>query len=423
MSNLLKVQKVRYAVAICAGLVLCATGTNASAALIGGVAGAYAGGSPGCQDTKAVPLTTVQNHLALSASAACLGQSATADLYADAATTSVGMKASASGVNFGSQANAFVGLIDRWVFTLPASVATGTILSFPVSFTLDGSVAPGSSYRSSFSSFMNYVFTISDPQQGYSPFQTFQQTGSITTPGVYADTFSGIIKLINRGPGLGMLADVEMNLWIPGLESGLIDFYNTAKISLDLPDGVSVTTSTGLPLSFGKPPVVPEPNSVPEPASWMLVMLGLVGAIGCTRRLNRMDKWMRLTVAWLAVLINLPAMAQEPATAKPQLLLRETVQGMPTSERQEVRVLTASFKPGDKTVFHTHRFPVTVYVLEGVFTLELDGREPISVKAGQALVEPPNVKMTGYNRNTSEPLRVVIFYASDPDTPFLDLTH
>jgi quercetin dioxygenase-like cupin family protein len=53
--------------------------------------------------------------------------------------------------------------------------------------------------------------------------------------------------------------------------------------------------------------------------------------------------------------------------------------------------------------------------------LELAGREPVTVSAGQALVEPPNVKMTGYNRSTTEPLRVVIFYASDPDTPFLDL--
>ena len=96
---------------------------------------------------------------------------------------------------------------------------------------------------------------------------------------------------------------------------------------------------------------------------------------------------------------------------------------MPRSERQEVRVLTANFNPGEKTVFHTHRFPVTVYVLEGAFSLELEGSEPITVAAGQALVEPPNVKMTGYNRSTTEPLRVVIFYTSDPDTPFLDLIH
>ena len=286
------ISKARCTVAICVGLVLCATGSNASAAMIGGVASVHAGGSPGCQDAKAVPLTTLQNNLAMSASVACLGESASVDLYADAATTSIGMQGFADPVfKLGAQVNAFVGLIDRWLFTLPASVPTGTILSFPVSFTLDGSVAPGSSYRSSFSSFMNYVFTISDPQQGYSPFQTFQKTGSITTPGVYADTFSGIINLINRGPFFGMMADIEMNLWIPGLESGSIDFYNTAKIFIDLPDGVSVTTSTGLPLTFVTPPVVPEPGSVPEPATWMLLTIGLVGVVGSKRRQGK--KWIR----------------------------------------------------------------------------------------------------------------------------------
>lgn len=120
------------------------------------------------------------------------------------------------------------------------------------------------------------------------------------------------------------------------------------------------------------------------------------------------------------LLFGLPSVAQEPGTARPELLLREVISGMPRGEKQEVRVLTASFKPGDKTVFHTHRFPVTVYILEGAFTLELEGRAPITVKAGQAFVEPPNVKMTGYNRSSTEPIRLVIFYVSDPDTPFLD---
>ena len=93
---------------------------------------------------------------------------------------------------------------------------------------------------------------------------------------------------------------------------------------------------------------------------------------------------------------------------------------MPNTAKQEVRVLTAVIKPGDKTPFHTHRSPVTVYMLEGAFTLEMEGREPVTVKAGQAMVEPPNVKMTGYNRSNTEPVRLVIFYVSDPDTPFLD---
>lgn len=106
--------------------------------------------------------------------------------------------------------------------------------------------------------------------------------------------------------------------------------------------------------------------------------------------------------------------------AKPNLVLQQVVEGLPKDDKQSVRVMTASFKPGDKTVYHTHRFPVTVYVLEGAFTLELKGQPPLTVKAGEALVEPPNVAMTGYNRTDGE-TRVVIFYVSAVDTPFLDL--
>lgn len=103
--------------------------------------------------------------------------------------------------------------------------------------------------------------------------------------------------------------------------------------------------------------------------------------------------------------------------------LSELVSGMPRGEKQQIRVLTATLKPGDKTVFHTHRFPVSLYVQEGAFTLELEGRSPVTVKAGEAMVEPPHVKMVGYNRSTTEPMRVVTFYVSDPDTPFLDPIH
>ena len=117
------------------------------------------------------------------------------------------------------------------------------------------------------------------------------------------------------------------------------------------------------------------------------------------------------------------SMAQERSPASPPPpVLREIVHGMARGEKQEVRVLVATVKPGEATPLHTHRFPVTVYVLEGTFTLEMEGRAPITVKAGQAIVEPPQVKMTGYNRGT-ELMRVVIFYVSDPDTPFLDLAH
>ena len=127
---------------------------------------------------------------------------------------------------------------------------------------------------------------------------------------------------------------------------------------------------------------------------------------------------------WTATVVTIVASAiasgDAMGQARPEPTLREIVTGMPRGERQEVRVLTATIKPGDKTPFHTHRFPVTVYILEGAFTLEMEGKPPVTIKAGQAMVEPPNVKMMGHNRSATDPIRLVIFYVSDPDTPFLD---
>lgn len=131
-----------------------------------------------------------------------------------------------------------------------------------------------------------------------------------------------------------------------------------------------------------------------------------------------------LTLAGILVGLSLSlagASAQE--IAKPQLLLSEIVSGMPRGEKQKIWVFTATIVPGGKTVFHTHPFPVTLYILEGTFTLEMEGHPPVTLKAGQSMVEPPHVKMTGYNRSTTGPMTAIIFYVGDPDAPFLQLIH
>src|SRR4051794_34830438 len=87
----------------------------------------------------------------------------------------------------------------------------------------------------------------------------------------------------------------------------------------------------------------------------------------------------------LVLTASAAAQTRDSNLAKPNLLLEQVVAGMPKSDKQDLRVLTATFNPGDKTVYHSHRFPVTVYVLEGTFTLELEGHEPIVVKADEAL--------------------------------------
>jgi hypothetical protein len=59
-----------------------------------------------------------------------------------------------------------------------------------------------------------------------------------------------------------------------------------------------------------------------------------------------MPSGLRLTVALATLLIAGPALAQQPGVAKPELLLQQTVEGMPRGERQEIRVLTATLNPG-----------------------------------------------------------------------------
>jgi quercetin dioxygenase-like cupin family protein len=100
---------------------------------------------------------------------------------------------------------------------------------------------------------------------------------------------------------------------------------------------------------------------------------------------------------------------------------RALLEGMPRCARQEVRVITATLEPSDRTPRHTHRFPVAVYVMQGTFMLELEGRDPITAKAGEALIEPPHIEMIGLNPSATESTRLAMVYVSDPDTPFADL--
>jgi quercetin dioxygenase-like cupin family protein len=115
-----------------------------------------------------------------------------------------------------------------------------------------------------------------------------------------------------------------------------------------------------------------------------------------------------------------PAAAQEQAP--PNVILRETVEGMPRGERQEVQVLAATIPAGRSTAVRTHRFPVTVHVLDGAFTLEAEGRETVTVRAGHSTVAPSNVRVTGHNRG-DEAARLLFFYVADPGTPFSNPVH
>ena len=100
---------------------------------------------------------------------------------------------------------------------------------------------------------------------------------------------------------------------------------------------------------------------------------------------------MRFYVGVALVLVSLvvgsSSVAQDVGVTQPTQLLKKVVAGMPKTDLQEIRVLTATFKRVDQTAFHTYRFPVIVYVLESAFTVEREGRLPKTVSAGSAFVD------------------------------------
>ena len=133
-----------------------------------------------------------------------------------------------------------------------------------------------------------------------------------------------------------------------------------------------------------------------------------------------MHKTVEVGKAIEGLAVGVTISARESGAAKLTVLHREVVANMPKVEQQEIRVLMAMLQPGDRTPYHSHRFPVTVYILDGAFTLELDSREPVTVRAGEVFVEPPHVRMTGRNLSGNEATTMVILYVSEPDAPFAD---
>lgn len=252
-------------------LAMFASNQAAATASMGGVV-SLVGGSGNCNYSKVVPVDTQQNLFVLSGATGCNSTFSSADMHGDAATGSVGLRASSSGngVLGSASAHAQVHYSDNWLLAAPAGAAIGTY-TIPVSLRLEGSISPGALSSSNINRFIDYNMSIRDYYAGVSSSTLHSANGSIASTGVFSQTFNGTVDFRYFGPGsaLPMTAQVNVSLSLPGLNEGVVDFYNTASISMVLPSGFSATTSSGLPLVFAP---VPEPYAFPM----LFAGLGLV---------------------------------------------------------------------------------------------------------------------------------------------------
>jgi quercetin dioxygenase-like cupin family protein len=82
---------------------------------------------------------------------------------------------------------------------------------------------------------------------------------------------------------------------------------------------------------------------------------------------------------------------------------------LPGVEGKQVTILHGTFPAGWVGGAHYHTGPVYVYVLEGTFTVDEQGKPRRTITAGQLYEEPIGTPMQARNISASEPLKILLF--------------
>ena len=97
-------------------------------------------------------------------------------------------------------------------------------------------------------------------------------------------------------------------------------------------------------------------------------------------------------------------------------LLKTQLSGLPPGGRLDVRATVTELPIGWEAGRHRHFYSTVVYVLEGIFRLEVgeQGEQVTDYRAGEAFTEPAGVVVNG---RALEPTRILVVAAREPGKP------
>jgi len=115
-------------------------------------------------------------------------------------------------------------------------------------------------------------------------------------------------------------------------------------------------------------------------------------------------------IGWLDAGI---ASAQDQPIKRTELL-RTDISGV---EAREAVVFTAELVPGGVATKHTHPGDEIVYVLEGLWIVEREGKEAITLKPGELIKLPAGLAHLAKNGSDKEITKALVFLVSEKGKP------
>ena len=121
-----------------------------------------------------------------------------------------------------------------------------------------------------------------------------------------------------------------------------------------------------------------------------------------------------LPVAIAASLVGDRVLNAQQAEIKRTVLLQTDLPGV---EGKEAVVFIAEIPPGMATGKHRHPGNEMIYVLEGSYVLEVDGKGPLPLKAGDARHAPPGEVHEAKTFGSTTPSKVLVFLLAEKGQP------
>lgn len=130
-------------------------------------------------------------------------------------------------------------------------------------------------------------------------------------------------------------------------------------------------------------------------------------------RSSRIRSLAALMLGGLATLLSVQAISQERRGVIPHAPLLKMI--VPKTDNREVAVYEAEYVPGGINPRHLHPAAITFHVLSGTGVWQEEGKEAITLKAGDSLFVPAGTIHSHWNPSTTENLRFLEFIVAEKD--------